>query len=484
MFGWVKRLFAPARQQQARMVRMRARYDSAISSEKHWGGIDALSAKAANTLTVRQRLREKARYEVANNCHARGITLTMANDVIGTGPRLQLGYDDDALNSAVEKQWNAWADEICLAEKLHTMELSKVIDGETFGLLTSRKNDPNFYNSVKLDVKPLECDQISTPAGIVANPWLPNWVDGIVFDEWGNPQTYHVLKYHPGDPFAWNLDFDEIPARNVLHLFREDRPGQARGIPEITPALPLFAQLRRYTLAVIEAAETAADFAAILSTESMPDSDGGPGGQYGTAFETTEIDKGMMTTLPAGYRLQQFQPTQPTAMHDTFCKTILKEIFHCLNMPYAVGSGDYADDSYSSGRLGKQTYMRGVRVQRSHLNYKFLDRIFAAWLDEAVMIPGYLPPLPSESAREVPHQWHYRDDVFVDPLKDAQADAAELENNTATLSEKCAERGLDWREVVAQRQKEVEAMKAAGIYIDPNPPAPNATADQTAGATA
>ena len=38
-----------------------------------------------------------------------------------------------------------------------------------------------------------------------------------------------------------------------------DRPGQARGIPDITPALPLFAQLRRFTLAVLAAAETAAD---------------------------------------------------------------------------------------------------------------------------------------------------------------------------------------------------------------------------------
>ena len=37
---------------------------------------------------------------------------------------------------------------------------------------------------------------------------------------------------------------------------------------EITLALPLFAQLRRYTLAVLGAAETAADFAGILYTDS------------------------------------------------------------------------------------------------------------------------------------------------------------------------------------------------------------------------
>ena len=63
-------------------------------------------------------------------------------------------------------------------------------------------------------------------------------------------------------------DYDRLPATTVIHWFRADRPGQARGIPDIMPALPLFAQLRRFTLAVIAAAETAADFAGMLYTDA------------------------------------------------------------------------------------------------------------------------------------------------------------------------------------------------------------------------
>jgi len=37
--------------------------------------------------------RNPARYEVANNAYARGIVLTLANDVVGTGPRLQMPTD-------------------------------------------------------------------------------------------------------------------------------------------------------------------------------------------------------------------------------------------------------------------------------------------------------------------------------------------------------------------------------------------------------
>ncbi len=55
-----------------------------------------------------------------------------------------------------------------------------------------------------------------------------------------------------------------ISADQILHVYRKDRPQQLRGVPRTTPALPLFAYLRRYTLASVDAAETAADFAAIL----------------------------------------------------------------------------------------------------------------------------------------------------------------------------------------------------------------------------
>ena len=50
---------------------------------------------AAASPAVRRTLRNRARYEVANNSYARGIVLTLANDSIGTGPRLQLLTGND-----------------------------------------------------------------------------------------------------------------------------------------------------------------------------------------------------------------------------------------------------------------------------------------------------------------------------------------------------------------------------------------------------
>jgi hypothetical protein len=42
---------------------------------------------------------------------------------------------------------------------------------------------------------------------------------------------------------------DEVDAANVVHWFRADRPEQHRRLLDSMPALPLFALLRRFTLA-------------------------------------------------------------------------------------------------------------------------------------------------------------------------------------------------------------------------------------------
>ena len=123
--------------------------------------------------------------------------------------------------------------------------------------------NPRVDSPVKLDLRLIEADQVTTPDLIRSLPTL-SAVDGIVFDALRQPGRVPRAQEPSGRQprAASSLDYDRVPAASMIHYFRADRPGQSRGIPEITPALPLFAQLRRFTLAVLAAAETAADFAA------------------------------------------------------------------------------------------------------------------------------------------------------------------------------------------------------------------------------
>jgi hypothetical protein len=108
---------------------LRAKYDAAQTTHenrRHWANADHLSANAAASPDVRRVLRSRARYEVANNSYAKGIVLTLANYVVGTGPRLQMLTDDPAANRIIEKEFARWAKAVGLAHKLRTMRVLAV----------------------------------------------------------------------------------------------------------------------------------------------------------------------------------------------------------------------------------------------------------------------------------------------------------------------------------------------------------------------
>ncbi|MCS6850256.1 MAG: phage portal protein [Gemmataceae bacterium] len=175
------------------------------------------------------------------------------------------------------------------------------------------------------------------------------------------------------------------PAAAMLHWFRADRPGQARGVPDILPALPLFAQLRRFTLAVIAAAETAADFAGILYT----DAPAGGGADAAEPFEPIELEQRALVTMPGGWKMSQLEAQQPATTYAEFKHEILNEIARCLNMPFNVAAGNSSGYNYASGRLDHQTYFMAIRVEQAHLEAVVLDRLLAAWFDEAPSFPAF-----------------------------------------------------------------------------------------------
>jgi lambda family phage portal protein len=434
---------------------IRARYDAAVTNDenrRHWANADNLSANAANSPLVRRLLRNRSRYEVANNSYARGIVSTLANDVIGTGPRLQMLTDNADANRFIEQEWMAWSKAIGLPEKLRTLRMARASDGEGFSVLTS---NPQLPTTVQLDVKLVEADQVATPD---LKFDVINAVDGVELDKHGNPVAYHVLKKHPGDTSgSLSIQYDRVPASSMIHYFRQDRAGQARGIPDITSALPLFAHLRRYTLAVITAAEIAALPGGVLYTDAPANGEA----DSVEPMDLIELERGMLMTMPGGWKMSQVEAQFPTTTYGEFKREILNEIARCLNMPFAISAGNSSGYNYASGRLDHQMYFKAIRVEQAHLETVVLDRILNAWLAEALLIEGYLPEF--EATARVAHTWFFDGHEHVDPLKESSAQALRLANHTTTYADEYARRGLDWETQLRQRAKELSLMNELGL---------------------
>jgi capsid protein len=315
------------------------------------------------------------------------------------------------------------------------MDKAKTGDGE--GFIVAR-NNPNLRDPVKLDLVGTECEQVTTPQ-------LPygevNYIDGIKFDEFGNPLYYDVLRYHPGGQWSFlSATPEQVSAKFVFHWFREDRPGQHRAVPEISSTLGLFAGGRRWREATIAAAETAADFAAVMKTNAPPSEEP----DEMRPFTSVPIDKRTMTALPYQWDMQQFRAEHPNATYDSFNRSQVCEEARPLNMPYNIAACDSSGYSFSGGRLDHLTYFVGVDVEQDDCEDMVLDPMFELWWAEAILIYGWV----GEADAPPPHAWVWPARPQIDDLKTANARQTNLATGVQAPSDILTEDSRDWEDHV------------------------------------
>lgn len=473
LLGWLTgrdkaaELSATVERQRAVVQRLiRGRYDAAQTTDinkRHWAFADGYAADAALSPEIRRKLRNRARLERDNNPYLAGMVQTLASDLVGTGPRLQLSIPgaDPETAGVVEEAVYEWGQRIDLARKLRVMKQAKVVDGESVGVMFTNRRLPR--RSVQLDMRLIEADQLASPVPKID----PAAVDGIELDEDGNVSRYYLLNHHPGATLVgWSVDGRWYDAEDVLHWFHAVRPGQHRGVGEVVPALEQFAHLRRYTLAVITAAETAADFAAILKTTLPPE---GVAAAL-EAWETMPISRGMATSIPDGWDAVQMKAEHPTSTFADFEKRMLTAIARSMNLPYIVAAMDSSAASYSSMRGDYLVYRKAIGCERSDLERVVLDPLLERWLDEAALVAGLLPDgLPPVA--EWSWSWSWDGFEHVDPAKEALALEVALRTHTTTLRREYAKKNMDWRRELQDRADEIAAMDRLGLFVDLAPDA-------------
>lgn len=165
---------------------------------------------------------------------------------------------------------------------------------------------------------------------------------------------------------------------------------------------------------------------------------------------------------------------------------------HAFRSPFNIAAGNSASYNYASGRLDHQTYFKSLRIDQSRIETVILDRMLAAWFDEAVLVDGLLPsglgpptggPFRHTDSRydgdwwiggaasrtnrlgraEWPHQWFWDGHEHVDPQKEANAQATRLASHTTTLADEYARKGQDWEAQLRQRAKELALMTELGL---------------------
>lgn len=429
---------------------------SRFQPDMDWTWADSRSVDASLSPDIRKRIRERARYEVANNSYASGAGTSIVNAVIPKQPKLQFSplltsKRNDKIAKQLELDFADWSREVKLAQKLRSMRFAKYQDGESFAIL---HENPKLNSDVKLDFSPIDCDRV-TSNQLATDP---KNIDGIVIDDWGNPVEYSVLDYHPGDiQIGVKIESTTYKADRVLHWFKKSTPEQHRGVSEISPSLLLFSFLRRYTYSVVRASEVAADMALILKTQDI-EVDGSDECPMDSPMLEAPFSRGTVATLPEGFDATQLKAEQPTAQFSTLVDELLGAIGASLGLPRLVMRKSATGFTYSAAKVDLSDMERFVNIERDELNENIIIPLFNAFKREWELVNNIKLPKAYVT-------WYYDGGISgsIDPLKDANAQAVRLANGTTTLASEYAKLGLDWETELDQRAVEQARLKELGL---------------------
>lgn len=437
-------------------------YESAATSrinKKHWTNANGSDADGVITPALAV-LRNRSRHEVRNNGYAEGLVETYACDVVGPdGPKLQVQSSSDAWNKSVEDGFNQWARTADVGERMELQDILRLLvrgffeagEGLVQHVVTDRRSGP-----VRRRLLVIEADRLSSPFG-VDTAEVRNGVR--IERSTGRPLSYYVLKDHPG---ALNYtgtvaEYDEVPARDIMHIYKMLRPGQTRGVPWLAPVLDIFGQLRDLTMHTLLAAEYAAALAVLIYT----DHDDTEFDNCGDELDVMDIEPGTMSMLPHGWKASQIKPEQPAENYTDFKKELLKEVGRVVGMPYLVIGNDASNHNYSSARMDNQSYWSGVRFVQSFLARHFATPNVELWVQEAYLAGSIKSPPPGWKT-----SWTWNQATHVDPAKEEAAAVLRLANGTSTWKDECKAKGRDWEEVFAQLKREIDTANDLGLELD------------------
>lgn len=431
------------------------RWEAAKTSrlnKAHWTPVTGQTINQ-DLVSYLETLRTRAEFEASNNPDVEGIINTHIVDVIGeTGPALQVLSKKSTYNAKLEQLWRDWwampdiNGELAGVDLLQQWWRSLWTCGEFLGQILYDKKSKD---AVRLRLYSLSPHRLGTPPQFAGDADV---LLGVRRNKTGKPLAYSIdnsVEQLLGG--QWFTDYEEIPAADIIHGFRILEPGQVRGIPWLATGLPVAADLRDYDNQVMDAARAAADHGVLLKTNHQD-------APFLKVNESTEIERRTMRTLPPGWEAQQMTPQQPTTKYVEFHDERLRSLGRPISMPLMMIKLDSRKHNYSSARFDAQVYQRGNAVLQGWLARRVLNRLVDLVAVEP-RVAGKLPKRPDS----VIYQWNWPKPPHVDPSKEAKAATERLNNGSSSLRDECQALGHDWEEMIVQRQREAEALEAAGL---------------------
>jgi lambda family phage portal protein len=414
-------------------------------------------------------LRDRSRDLERNNEWVKGFLRSLENNTLGEkGVSLQVrakepsGQLDEIANNIIERAWKQWSKVgNCEVTGRHSwVDVQRLIlrciarDGEVLIRMIKK--------STGLCLQILEADLLDDSYNARADNG--NEIRfGVEFDSYRRPVAYHLLGNHPGDS-QFNADFKRrirVPAEEIIHPFKTERPEQSRGIPWLVSSMNRLKMLDGYAEAELVAARTGAAKMGFF-TKATPDGWTGEIDDDGNL--PVDSSPGTIEELPAGVDFKSWDTNHPNSGYGDFVKSCLRGVATSLGISYNALSNDLEGVNYSSIRAGlieeREVWKAVQRMMIDHV----LEPVFEAWL-EVELLSGRLGlPFDKFFKFNAP-EFRGRRWAWVDPKKDMEAAVLAMRNRIKPLRDIIAEAGDDIYDVLAKVKEDEELAASYGLSL-------------------
>lgn len=444
----------------------RLRSYEAASKSRRMAGWKTIDPGPPSTGTDLALIRQRARDLARNSPFANSAMGAITSDIVGEGIRARVVHSLSGKPvRVVSERWRKWAESTdCDADGRHdlyglqALVMRTVVEsGEC--LIRRRVRSRSLGLSTPLQLQVIEPEYLD--ASRDGKRTNGNRVTGgIEVDRRGRRVAYHVRTEHPGSTGVMMADRTvRVPASNVIHLYRVDRPGQLRGVSWLAPVVSRLRLLDDYEDAALERARVAACFSAFIHE---PEIGMVPPNTTDPEALTERVEPGLIQHLGPGQDVRFASPPQNTDYPD-FVRSQLRAISAGLGMPYEVLSGDLSQTSYSSTRAGWLQYHRRIRQWRWHLLIPlFCKGVWDWWVETESIARG-----PVTDRLRV--EWTPPTREMIDPAKEIVALTKRVRAGLVSWAEAVREQGYDPDDVLTEIAQYHDRADELGVVLDTDP---------------
>jgi lambda family phage portal protein len=377
--------------------------------------------------------------------------------LIGAGIGVEPTLENEEWNDSILEEFNDWSENACVdGSSLWALQWQSAGEICCAGAALIRiLVRPERIESGLLPIclMPLEIEMFSdSPLKDIGKD--NTFVKGIELNKFGVPVSYHIVNSN-------NIG-EVVPAREIIHCFEQRRPCQAHGEPVLSVLIERVKQDDDLILSEQKSAKVASTMAVIFKMKGGTNSLVNKKTQtIDTASREITLENAQVLGIEPGEDASIVTNNRPNQSIAQFRSTIRGDIAAGCRISQMWLDRDVGKANYNASRMDmlmqnllmnplKEIFGKQLagRVYEAVLPYIFMKLKIGIPSKEQIRAYRLLPDMPD----------------YVEPLRDAQASVALIENNLSTYEDELSKKGKqNLNMIIKKRERENAKLEKAGL---------------------